>query len=80
MGQLQPSLAEVTNEVTLAAANINFDFTLVKYEAPKEYQPLGGILSNRRKQEAESGSSHVIVRRLGALFIGVCSSTPNLVK
>ncbi|PGH15647.1 hypothetical protein AJ79_02240 [Helicocarpus griseus UAMH5409] len=80
VGRLQASLAAPTNEVVVAASNINFDFTLVKYEAPKEYQPLGQILSERRKHEAEHGSSHVTARRLGALFEGVCPSTPNLVK
>jgi hypothetical protein len=79
INRLQASLAAATNEVTVAAANINFDFTLVKYEAPKEYQPLGGILSAKRKHEAETGRSHITARRLGALFEGVCPSTPNLV-
>lgn len=78
INRLQASLAAATNEVTVAAANINFDFTLVKYEAPKEYQPVGGILSAKRKHEAETGRSHITARRLGALFEGVCPSTPNL--
>ncbi|KAK2808292.1 hypothetical protein FQN50_004851 [Emmonsiellopsis sp. PD_5] len=80
INRLQASLASATNEVTVAAANINFEFTLVKYEAPKEYQPLGKILSAKRKKDAEYGSSHVTARRLGALFEGVCPNTPNLVK
>ncbi|KAK2799750.1 hypothetical protein FQN51_006676 [Onygenales sp. PD_10] len=80
ISRLQASLASATNEVTVAAANINFEFTLVKYEAPKEYQPLGQILSVKRKKDAEYGSSHVTARRLGALFEGVCPNTPNLVR
>ncbi|KAK2737389.1 hypothetical protein FQN55_001127 [Onygenales sp. PD_40] len=80
ISRLQASLASATNEVTVAAANINFEFTLVKYEAPKEYQPLGQILSAKRKKDAEYGSSHVTARRLGALFEGVCPNTPNLVR
>lgn len=80
INRLQASLAQATNEITVAAANINFDFTLVKYEAPKEYQVLGNNLSSKRKHDAELGSSHVTARRLGALFQGVCPSTPKLVK
>ena len=64
----------------MAAANINFDFTLVKYEAPKEYQALGNNLSQKRKHDAELGSAHVTARRLGALFESVCPPTPKLVK
>lgn len=38
VGRLQAALASVTNEVTLAAANIDFDFSIVKFEAPKEFR------------------------------------------
>jgi hypothetical protein len=80
IGRLQAALASATNEVTVAAANLNFDFTLVKYEAPKEYQALGNVLSTKRKENAEFGSSHVLARQLGALFDGVCPSTPALLE
>ncbi|CAM1502514.1 Fc.00g044980.m01.CDS01 [Cosmosporella sp. VM-42] len=79
-GRLQAALAAATNEVTVAAANINFDFTLVKYEAPAEFQPLGRLLATSRKQDAEGGNTHITARRLGALFEGVCPDTPNLIK
>ncbi|KAH8899089.1 hypothetical protein GQ53DRAFT_817292 [Thozetella sp. PMI_491] len=79
-GRLQAALASATNEVTVAAANINFDFALVKVEAPAEYQPLGVVLSAGRKKEAETGSLHVTARRLGALFQGLCPPSPNLIK
>lgn len=78
--KLQAALASATNEVTLAAANINFDFTLVKYEAPKAFQPLGEALSLHRRNDAEHGKIHVTARRLGALFDGMCPATPNLLK
>ncbi|KAG4263822.1 hypothetical protein FPRO03_09098 [Fusarium proliferatum] len=68
-----------TNEVTVAAANINFDFTLIKYEAPKEFRPIEGHLTTTRKQDAETGNSHVVARRLGALFSGICPDSPNLI-
>ncbi|KAH3948728.1 hypothetical protein HBH53_098360 [Parastagonospora nodorum] len=80
VGRLQAALAAATNEVTVAAANLNFDFTLVKYEAPKEYQPLGGMLSTRRKDNAETGSSHKLARQLGALFEGLCPTAPKLLE
>ena len=80
ISRLQASLAAVTNEFTVAAAQMNFDFTLIKCEAPKEFQPLGENLSAKRKHDAEQGTTHVTARRLGALFEGVCPATPNLVK
>ncbi|KAF5552211.1 hypothetical protein FNAPI_7126 [Fusarium napiforme] len=79
-GRLQAALAAATNEVTVAAANINFDFTLVKYEAPKEFRPIEGYLTTTRKQDAETGKSHVVARRLGALFSGICPDSPNLIR
>ncbi|TLD27937.1 hypothetical protein E2P81_ATG06283 [Venturia nashicola] len=80
INRLQAALAAVTNEVTVAAAQINFDFTLIKHEAPREYQLLGKNLSQKRKDDAESGSIHITARRLGALFDRVCAPTPNLLK
>ncbi|KAK7918190.1 hypothetical protein PG985_010064 [Apiospora marii] len=80
ISKLQASLAQATNEVTVAAANINFDFCLVKYEAPEEYRPLGELLSTRRKESAEHGKSHITARRLAALFEGICTDTPKLIK
>lgn len=79
-GKLQAALGTVTNEVTVAAAQINFDFTLVKNEAPKEYHALGETLTKKRKDEAEAGGLHITARRLGALLEGLCPPTPNLLK
>ncbi|KAH7408157.1 hypothetical protein DE146DRAFT_711785 [Phaeosphaeria sp. MPI-PUGE-AT-0046c] len=80
VGRLQAALAAATSEVTVAAANLNFDFTLVKYEAPTEYQPLGVLLSTNRKESAEHGSIHRLARQLGALFEDVCPPTPALLE
>lgn len=80
ISRLQAALAAATNDVTVAAANINFDFTLVKCEAPKEYHDLGKALSSNRKDEAELGQTHITARRLGALFEGICPPTPKLIK
>ncbi|KAI4862401.1 hypothetical protein F4820DRAFT_450971 [Hypoxylon rubiginosum] len=80
VGRLQAALASATNEITVAAANFNFDFSIVKYEAPKEFHPVGKLLSAKRKYEAEDGSCHIIARRLAALFAGVCPKCPELIK
>lgn len=80
ISRLQAALASATNEVVITAANINFDFSLVKCEAPKEYQPLGNMLAAIKKSNAETGTTHVTARRLGALFEGACPSTPALLK
>jgi hypothetical protein len=80
LGKIQAALVSASNEVALAAANFNLDFTLVKFEAPKEFQPVKSILTPSRRKEAEAGPTHVIARRLAALFEGVNVSTPDLLK
>lgn len=80
IGKIQAALAAATNEVTVAAANINFDFTLIKCEPPQEFHPLGSALTQRRKEDAEYGSTHITARRLGALFEGLLPSTPTLLR
>ena len=62
------SALSATNENTLALANFNIDFSLVKVEAPLEYQGLRSALSPRRVENAEQGPLHRTARRLGALF------------
>ncbi|OAL53522.1 hypothetical protein IQ07DRAFT_559746 [Pyrenochaeta sp. DS3sAY3a] len=80
INKLQAALAHATNEFTLTAANLNFDFSIVKCEAPKEYQILGNALSRYKREAAENGNAHTTARRLGALFDGVCPPTPKLLK
>ncbi|ETS85041.1 hypothetical protein PFICI_03066 [Pestalotiopsis fici W106-1] len=80
LGRIQAGFAQATQEITVAAANLNFDFSLVKLEAPAEYKPIGNILTPSRIREAEVGPIHVTARRLGALFEGACPETPNLIK
>ena len=77
LGKIQAALASANNEVTLTAAKFNLDFTLVKFEAPREFQPVRSILTSSRRKEAEAGPTHVIARRLAALFDGVNVSTPS---
>jgi len=77
-GRMTAALASATNEFTLAAASFNIDFSLIKVDAPMEFQGLGRELSRNRKADAETGSTHVTARRLGALFEGVLPKTPKL--
>ena len=78
--RFQAALVSGMQETTLALASINFDFSLYKVEAPKEYRGLGDVLSRRRREAAEAGSEHVFARRLGALFAQSLPSTPKLVN
>lgn len=80
ISKIQAALTAATNEVTVAAANLNFDFTLIKCEAPKEFHPLGSALTQRRREDAEYGSTHITARRLGALFEGLLPPTPALLR
>ncbi|RYP33651.1 hypothetical protein DL768_011085 [Monosporascus sp. mg162] len=80
LGRIQARFMQATQELTVAAANLNFDFTLVKLEAPPEYRAIGDHLSSSRIREAETGPLHMTARKLGALFDDVCPQTPNLIK
>ena len=70
--------ASATQENTLALANINFDFSLYRVDAPPEFNGLGATLSAKRKREAEFGSSHVTARKLGAIFVDALPYIPKL--
>lgn len=78
-GQLTNAFLRASQETTIAFANLNFDFALVKYDAPEEYKELGEALSQRRKDTAEDGDVHVTARKLGALFHGIMPDVPNLI-
>ena len=78
IGKIALAAASATQETTVALSNINFDFSLVKLEAPVEYHGLGSTLSKKRKHNAEEGSAHVTARKLGALFADDLPQTPNL--
>ncbi|KAI0534981.1 hypothetical protein GGR58DRAFT_29642 [Xylaria digitata] len=68
LGSLVAAGISAKNENTLALANLNFDFSLVKIDAPKEFLQLGKALSPWRRKNAEEGSTHRTARKLGALF------------
>ena len=80
IGQLSAGLLSAANENILALANLKFDFSIVKVEAPKEYSELGQALSKGRRSEAEDGSHHRTARRLGSLFEQIVPSTPHLIR
>jgi len=79
MSKFCAALGTTNNENVLALANINFDFALFKYDAPKEFHGLGNSLSEQRRIAAESGTPHRIARKLGALFEQILPSTPELI-
>ena len=80
LGRLTAALGVAHNENTLALANINFDFSLFRVDAPIEFRALGANLSTNRRQEAETGIPHRTARKLGALFEGVLPHVPELAR
>jgi hypothetical protein len=80
ISKIQAALTVATQETTLALANLNFDFSLIKVEAPVEFHGLGSALSNKRRIASESGDAHRTARKLGSLFEKMLPDTPNLFK
>lgn len=80
LSKVQASLVSGTQETTLALANLNFDFSLVKVEAPVEYRQLGVALARKRRSAAEIGKAHITARRLGSLFQSILPDTPKLIR
>src|SRR4051812_16478551 len=80
ISRAQAALTSFTQETTVALASLNFDFSLVKVEAPAEYQELKGALSRKRVSAAEHGDHHRTARKLGSLFESVIPPTPNLIR
>ena len=73
-----PSFANGSLEIAPALANVNFDFSLFKVDAPKEFRGVGDALSKIRRENAESGMPHITARKLGALFERLLPPTPSL--
>ena len=67
-----------SGEAAAALAHINFNFSVVKMDAPVEFQDLGKSLSKKRKFEAEDGAAHGTARKLGALFVDDMPPIPHL--
>ena len=79
-GKLTTAFLQASQETTLAFANFNFDFALIKYDAPEEYRGLGDSLSRRRKDAAEDGPIHIIARKLSALFQTIIPEVSYLIQ
>ena len=80
ISKLVASTISIPSELSLAAANFNLDFTLIKLEAPSEFGAVQDSLSPFRRREAEGGGLHRTARKLGALFHGVVSPAPALLS
>lgn len=78
IGKFALSAASGAQETTLALANLNVGFSVIKLAAPAEFGGLGASLSKKRRTEAEDGLIHMTARKLGALFADDLPSTPNL--
>lgn len=80
IGKVAVAFASANNENTLALANVNFDFSIVKVIPPAEFNGLGLTLSPKRRMEAEDGPIHGVARKLAALFAENLPGIPNLTK
>ncbi|KAL8925654.1 MAG: hypothetical protein Q9208_003337 [Pyrenodesmia sp. 3 TL-2023] len=80
IGKFIPGIASGSLDIQPALANLNFDFSLWKVAAPKEFEGVGSALSTSRREEAEDGKLHTIARKLGALFESKIPATPCLTK
>ncbi|KAL6801228.1 hypothetical protein GGI42DRAFT_325954 [Trichoderma sp. SZMC 28013] len=80
IGRIAISGITAIAEGSQALANLNFDFSLVKVEAPPEFHDLGYSLTQNRRETAEDGTLHVTARRLGAMFESILPKTPELVR
>ncbi|KAK5631958.1 hypothetical protein RRF57_007672 [Xylaria bambusicola] len=74
------SWLSAAQETNFGLATFHVDFSLIKVEAPAEFQTIGRELAMSRRQAAEEGDHHVIARKLGALFQHCLPSTPHLIK
>ncbi|KAI8651880.1 hypothetical protein NCS56_01404100 [Fusarium sp. Ph1] len=78
ISRLTAALAGGSAELTLALANLNFDVSLIKMEAPEEYRPVETALSKQTKAAAEYGEIQACARKLQALFSPMLPQIPSL--
>lgn len=79
-GRLTASLLNLSQENTIALANLNFNLSLFKCDAPLEYHALGESLSKSRRTAAEDGHLNDVARKLGALFESEIPDVPDLIR
>lgn len=83
LGQFFGALVGFSDQNNASAGligNVNVDFTLFRFKAPREYAHFGSALSLARRQEAQEGSTHRTARRLAALFEQKIPSAPKLMS
>ena len=80
IGKAIGALLNVSQETALALAHISCDFSIIKFEAPKEYAGLATTLSKKRIAEAEDGDIHTTARRLGSLLGQGLPDVPSLIS
>ncbi|KAL3487237.1 hypothetical protein BJX62DRAFT_246128 [Aspergillus germanicus] len=80
ISKFNTAFLSMPNELTVAAANFNIDFSLMKVEAPKEFHGVRDALSKYRRDAAEEGLPHITARRLGALFEAIVPPVPHLIQ
>ncbi|KAH8748742.1 hypothetical protein BGZ57DRAFT_776386 [Hyaloscypha finlandica] len=79
IGKLTATVLSGSQELVATLGLLNFDFSLVKLEAPSQFRGLGAALTPTRREIAEAGSTHVTARKLGALFEDIIPHTPYLI-
>ncbi|KAI0454299.1 hypothetical protein F5B21DRAFT_524704 [Xylaria acuta] len=80
IGRIAVSGLNTILESTQTLANLQFDFSIVRVEAPREFHDLGQCLIPARRETAEDGKLHITARRLGAIFDSIVPQTPQLIK
>ena len=80
INKLIPAALNNTLEIAPALVSLNFDFSLWKVEAPKEFDGVGSALSSARRDKAENGLPHATAQKLGALFEAEVPSFPKLLS
>lgn len=76
--RLIAALSGGSTELTLALANLNFDVSLIKMEAPEEYRSVETALSKQTKTATEGGEIQACARKLQALFSPMLPQVPSL--
>jgi hypothetical protein len=79
-GSFNFGLVSGNNQNVAALANVNLDFSIVKFTAPPEYNGLGLAISPKRRTETEDGPTHTVARKLALLFCDNLPEFPNLTK
>jgi hypothetical protein len=80
ISQLSAAAVNASLEIEPALTKLNFDFSLWKVTAPKEFEGVRAALKADRREEAENGTPHKTARKLAALFERLILPTPKLIR